>query len=49
MFKPEYILDNVALFGYFETVDLIAAKFCRMGKGKSIAYMLVRATVWKAE
>ncbi len=50
MFKPEYILDNVATFGIDETVKLIAAKFRRMGKGKAVAYtmahMMVVETLW---
>lgn len=53
MFKPEYILDNVALFGMDETIGLIAKKFQRMGKGKAIsvrmAQLLVASVVWVAE
>ena len=53
MFKPEYILDNVALFGYYETIALVKAKFQRLGKGAKIAQLmateLVSQTVWVEE
>lgn len=53
MFKPEYILDNVALFGYYETIELVAAKFRRLGKKKELALLMalemVAATTWIPE
>ena len=53
MFKPEYILDNVALFGIDATVDMIKKKFQRMGKKAEIAYtmahMMVINTIWTKE
>lgn len=53
MFKPEYILDDVRVFGYWETVGLIAKKFERMGKDAKIALImaneLVKNTVWIPE
>ena len=45
MFKPEYILDNVAAFGLAETIGLIAKKFQRMGKGKRMADIMARQLV----
>ena len=45
MFKPEYILDNVALFGLEDTVTLIKNKFMRMGKSKEIADIMARQLV----
>lgn len=45
MFKPEYILDNVALFGLDDTYVLIAAKFQRMGKSRELAYRMARELV----
>jgi hypothetical protein len=45
MFKPEYILDNVALFGLAETIALVAKKFKRMGKTPRIAYIMARELV----
>lgn len=51
MFKPEYILDNVAVFGLADTMTIIAAKFHRMGKTKvmadKMAYLLVLNTVFE--
>ena len=53
MFKPEYILDNVAAFGLAETIGLIAKKFKRLGKSKRMAdimaQLLVASVVWVAE
>ena len=45
MFKPEYILDDVAAFGLTETIQIIAAKFRRMGKNRSIADQMARTLV----
>lgn len=45
MFKPEYILDNVAVFGLEDTVTLIKNKFMRMGKSKAIADTMARQLV----
>ena len=51
MFKPEYILDNVALFGYWETVEIVAKRLRRLGKSAEIArkmaYNIVAATIGK--
>ena len=53
MFKPEYILDNVATFGYWETVEIVKKKFQRMGKDARIALImaneLVANTTWIPE
>ena len=53
MFKPEYILDNVALFGLEDTMTLIKNKFVRMGKSKAIAdamaHIMVINTVFQAD
>jgi hypothetical protein len=53
MFKPEYILEDVALFGLAETMRLVAAKFKRMGKttavANTMAYHLVLNTVFVGE
>lgn len=53
MFKPEMILDDVAVFGLAETMELIAAKFRRLGKNKTMAdkmaYLLVLNTVFVPE
>lgn len=53
MFKPEYILDDVALFGYWETIEMVKNKFMRMGKDARIALImaheLVLNTVWTKE
>jgi hypothetical protein len=53
MFKPEYIRDNVALFGLAETIELVAKKFKRMGKtprmAHTMAYNLVLNTVFIGE
>ena len=45
MFKPEYILDNVAAFGIDETIGLIAKKFQRMGKSKRMARIMAHTLV----
>lgn len=50
MFKPEYIMDNVAAFGLDATLKIITDKFVRMGKKRAIADLmaleLIRATIW---
>ena len=45
MFKPEYILDNVAAFGLAETIGLIAKKFKRLGKSARMSYIMARQLV----
>lgn len=45
MFKPEYIQDNLELFGPYETVKLIQNKFMRMGKSRAIAYIMASKLV----
>lgn len=40
MFKPEYILEDVATFGMLETVELMQAKFMRLGKARRLAYRM---------
>ena len=45
MFKPEYILDNVAAFGLAETIALIENKFKRLGKTQRMAYIMARQLV----
>lgn len=45
MFKPEYILDNVALFGLSETMRMVEKKFKRMGKTPRMAYIMARQLV----
>ena len=40
MFKTEYIRDDLALFGPFETVRLIENKLVRMGKSRKIARIM---------
>lgn len=53
MFKPEYILDNVATFGLADTMAIVSSKFQRLGKSKSMAdkmaYLLVLNTVFEPE
>ena len=50
MFKPEYILDDVAVFGLTATIVMVRKKFQRLGKSyyvaDSMAYKLVMATVY---
>lgn len=52
MFKPEYILDTVALHGMDFAMETIANKLSRMGKTKRMAdimaYHLVLNTVFQA-
>ena len=45
MFKPEYILDNVAAFGLADTIGLIKNKFRRMGKTQRMSYIMARQLV----
>ena len=45
MFKPEYILDNVAAFGLSETIALIEKKFKRLGKTPRMSYIMARQLV----
>ena len=45
MFKPEYILDNVAAFGLAETIEIVEKKFKRMGKSKRMADIMARELV----
>ena len=53
MFKPEYILDDVALFGLADTIEMVKNKFMRMGKNAkmahTMAYNLVLNTVFEAD
>ena len=45
MFKPEYILDNVAAFGLAETIEIVENKFKRMGKSSKMSYIMARQLV----
>ena len=45
MFKPEYILDNVRVFGLSETIEIIEKKFKRLGKTPRMAYIMARQLV----
>ena len=45
VFKPEYILDNVAAFGIDGTIGLIEKKFVRMGKSKRMARIMAHTLV----
>ena len=45
MFKPEYIRDDVALFGVTATVSLIAKRLQRLGRSKPVAEAMALALV----
>lgn len=45
MFKPEYILDDVAAFGLAETIEIVEKKFKRMGKSARMSYIMARQLV----
>ena len=53
MFAPRMILEDVAVFGLADTIELVSAKFRRLGKSKAMAdkmaYNLVLNTVFQAE
>ncbi len=40
MFKPEYIKDNFALFGFTATQDLLYKRLRRMGKSPHMAAIM---------
>ena len=45
MFKPAYIIEDVALFGELETIKIIATKLQRMGRSRATAYLMAHTLV----
>lgn len=45
MFKPEYIIEDIKMFGYIQTVHMITAKFIRMGKVRKVAEQMATELV----
>ena len=46
MFKPEYIRDDVALFGVDATITLIAKRLQRMGRSRPVAEAIATVLVY---
>lgn len=45
MFAPSMILEDVAVFGLYETIGLVSARFRRLGKSARMADIMARRLV----